>query len=151
MNRTIRTYNDLLQEKQRLNALLKAQKELVRQDVQSIRQELVPVQKAIEWVGRLTTRDRNNILLTGASDFLVDVIVKKGLLARASWITRIAIPFIAKNLSSHLLAGYKDVLLAKLASWLSKNGTDTADAKSGNGPADQPFAENKKEDQDSLY
>lgn len=146
MNRTIRTYDDLLREKQRLTALLQAQKELVRQDVKSIKQELVPVQKAIEWVGRLTTRDRNNVLLTGVSDFLVDVIVKKGLLARAGWITRIAIPFVAKNLSSHLLAGYKDVLLAKLASWLSKNGTDTTDTKPGDGPADQPFAENKKED-----
>lgn len=146
MNRTIRTYDDLLREKQRLTALLQAQKELVRQDVQSIKQELVPVKKAIEWVGRLTTRDRNNVLLTGVSDFLVDVIVKKGLLARAGWITRIAIPFVAKNLSSHLLAGYKDVLLAKLASWLSKNGTDTADDKYSDGQADQPFAENKKED-----
>lgn len=146
MNRTIRTYDDLLREKQRLTALLQAQKELVRQDVQSIKQELAPVQKAIEWVGRLTTRDRNNVLLTGVSDFLVDVIVKKGLLGRAGWITRIAIPFVAKNLSSHLLAGYKDVLLAKLASWLNKNGTDTANAKPSDGQADQPFAENKKED-----
>lgn len=146
MNRTIRTYDDLLREKQRLTALLQAQKELVRQDVQSIKQELAPVQKAIEWVGRLTTRDRNNVLLTGVSDFLVDVIVKKGLLGRAGWITRIAIPFVAKNLSSHLLAGYKDVLLAKLASWLNKNGTDAANAKPSDGQADQPFAENKKED-----
>lgn len=146
MNRTIRTYDDLLREKQRLTALLQAQKELVRQDVQSIKQELAPVKKAIEWVGRLTTRDRNNVLLTGMSDFLVDVIVKKGLLGRAGWITRIAIPFVAKNLSSHLLAGYKDVLLAKLASWLSKNGTDTTHTKSSDGQADQPFAENKKED-----
>lgn len=146
MNRTIRTYDDLLREKQRLTALLQAQKELVRQDVQSIKQELAPVKKAIEWVGRLTTRDRNNVLLTGASDFLVDVIIKKGLLGRAGWITRIAIPFVAKNLSSHLLAGYKDVLLAKLASWLGKNGTDTTHTKAGDGQADQPFAENKKED-----
>ncbi len=146
MNRTIRTYDDLLREKQRLTALLQAQKELVRQDVQSIKQELAPVKKAIEWVGRLTTRDRNNVLLTGASDFLVDVIIKKGLLGRAGWITRIAIPFVAKNLSSHLLAGYKDVLLDKLASWLSKNGTDTTHTKAGDGQADQPFAENKKED-----
>jgi len=146
MNRTIRTYDDLLREKQRLTALLQAQKELVRQDVQAIKQELVPVQKAIEWAGRLTTRDRNNVLLTGVSDFLVDVIVKKGLLARAGWITRIAIPFIAKNLSSHLLADYKDVLLAKLASWLSKNGSEPKEEDYGDGPADQPFAENKKED-----
>jgi len=146
MNRTITTYDDLLREKQRLTALLQAQKELVRQDVKAIKQELVPVQKAIEWVGRLTTRDRNNVLLTGVSDFLVDVIVKKGLLARAGWITRIAIPFIAKNLSSHLLADYKDVLLAKLASWLSKNGTGPKEEDFGDGPADQPFAENKKED-----
>lgn len=146
MNRTIRTYDDLLREKQRLTALLQAQKELVRQDVQSIKQELAPVKKAIEWVGRLTTRDRNNVLLTGASDFLVDVIIKKGLLGRAGWITRIAIPFVAKNLSSHLLAGYKDVLLDKLTSWLGKNGTDTTHTKAGDGQADQPFAENKKED-----
>jgi hypothetical protein len=61
MNRTIRTYDDLLREKQRLTALLQAQKELVRQDVQSIKQELAPVKKAIEWVGRLTTRDRNTL------------------------------------------------------------------------------------------
>lgn len=150
MSKKIRTYEDLLEERRRLTALLQAQKELVRQDVEAIKQELAPVQKAITWVGRLTTRDRNNVLLTGVSDFLVDVVVKKGILSRAGWVTRIAIPFIAKNLSSHLLAEYKDVLFAKLASWLSKNGTESPSDEDDyedeeDIPADQPMADPKKE------
>lgn len=139
MSSRISTYEDLRLEKRRLEALLKAQKELVRHDIDELKEEFAPIQKAVQFVSKLSTRDASNPILTGLSDMVIDLVVKKGLLARAGWLTRIAIPYLTKNFSSHFLAEYKDVLLAKLAEWFTK-GSDNAHQ---NGQSDQPLAEEK--------
>lgn len=141
MSSRINTYEDLRLEKRRLEALLKAQKELIRHDIDELKEEFAPMQKAVHFVSKLSTRDASNPILTGLSDMVIDLVVKKGLLARAGWLTRIAIPYLTKNFSSHFLAEYKDVLLAKLAEWLNK-GSHKAHQ---NGQTDQPLAEEKNQ------
>ena len=53
MTKPINSYTDLLEEKARLKLLLSAQKELVRQDINEIKQELAPVKSAISWLEKL--------------------------------------------------------------------------------------------------
>jgi len=55
MTSTIRTYEDLLAERKRLKSLLQTQKQIIRQDIDEIKEELVPVKTAINFVGKLTT------------------------------------------------------------------------------------------------
>lgn len=124
MTRTISTYEDLLKEKARLTLLLSAQKELVREDIKEIKEELVPVKSAISLVSKLATKDRNNFLLTTAADKLIDLLVKKLVLAKAGWITKLAVPFLMKNFSSHVIADNKDAILGKIFSWIGKKETD---------------------------
>ena len=142
MSSTIRTYEDLRAEKYRLEALLKAQKELINADLQDLKEELEPVQKAIRFVGKLAKRDMNNPIITSLSDAAIDLVIKKGLLARAGWITRLALPFLTKNLSSHFLAENKDALIAKLASWFTKGTTH-----SQNGQSHPAMAEERPEEE----
>jgi hypothetical protein len=116
MTKSITTYEELLLEKQRLTLLLQAQKELVRHDINDIREELKPLQSAVSVVTKLATKDRRNLLLTTATDSLIDLVLKKIVLSKAGWITKLAVPFMAKNFSSHFIADNKEAIMAQIRS-----------------------------------
>jgi hypothetical protein len=120
MTKPIRTYDDLLEEKARLKLLLSAQKELVRQDINELKQELAPVKSAISMVCKIATRDNRNWLLSTAADTIIDMVVKKMVLSKAGWITKLIVPFFMKNFSSHVIADNKDKIVSKLFSWIGK-------------------------------
>lgn len=127
MTKPIRTYEDLLEEKARLKLLLSAQRELVRQDINVIKQEFAPIKSAISVVGKLTTKENRNSVLTIAADTIIDMVLKKIILSKAGFITKLVVPFFMKNFSSHVIAENKDKIINKLASWFSKkdmNGTE---------------------------
>lgn len=127
MTKPIRTYEDLLEEKARLKLLLSAQKELVRQDINVIKQEFAPLKSAISVVGKLTTKENRNGMLTIAADTIIDMVLKKIILSKAGFITKLVVPFVMKNFSSHVIADNKDRIISKLSSWFSKkdmNGTE---------------------------
>lgn len=131
MSKQIRTYKELLEEKERLKLLLSAQKDLVHQDINLIKQELAPVQKAISVVGKFATKEDRYSMFTIAADTVIDLFVKRVLLSKAGFITRMAIPFLMKNFSSHVIADNKDKIISKLASWFGKkheNGKPENDA-----------------------
>ena len=127
MTKSIRTYEDLMEEKERLNQLLAAQRELIRQDFNEIKEELAPVRSAISMVGKFATRDNRNFLLTTAADTAIELVIRRMLLAKAGWFTKIIVPFFMKNFSSHVIADHKDKILDKLSRWFGKK---NADAKS---------------------
>ena len=131
MTKPIRTYEDLMEEKERLNQLLAAQRELIRQDFNEIKEELAPVRSAISMVGKFATRDNRNFLLTTAAETAIELVIRRMLLARAGWFTKLVVPFVMKNFSSHVLADNKDKILGKLAKWFGK--------KNANGKNDVNF------------
>jgi len=125
MTTKINTYEDLIQEKQRLQLLLQMQKQWIREDIDEIKEELQPIKVAMSAVGKITSREPGNWAMNFAGNKLIDLVVKKLILRKAGWLTRIAVPFFLKNVSSHVIAENKDKILDKLFSWIgkaSKNG-----------------------------
>jgi hypothetical protein len=120
MNTRINTYDDLLQEKARLTALLQTQKDQVRQDFREIKEELTPIKTAVNFIGQITTKDSGNPLLNGAIDTMVDLVVKKLILGRAGWLTKLVVPFVIKNFASHKIEENKNAILRKIFSWFPK-------------------------------
>jgi hypothetical protein len=120
-NKPIRTYNDLLEEKQQLEVLLKAQKELIRYDFKELKAEFQPVIKTVGLAGKMFTKDKTNALLNTGADTLIDIIVKRVLLGKAGWITRTIVPFLIKNVSSHVIADKKDGIIRKVFSLFRKD------------------------------
>lgn len=120
MTKTIATYQDLLDEKERLTQLLKAQKELVHADFQELKAELAPVRAAFSTIGKMTTRDSSNPLLTGVTNTVIDVAIRNLLLNKAGWLTRMVVPFVMKNFSSHVIADNKQPILKKIFSLFGK-------------------------------
>ena len=106
-----------MEEKARLKALLATQKVELKQDFSRIKEEFTPVKAAISAIGKITTKDDSNWLLTTAADTAIDVIVKRFILSKAGWFARIILPFFMKNLSSHLIADNKGKIFSKIFSW----------------------------------
>lgn len=130
MSNTIRSYDELLIEKQRLQSLLVAQRELIRYDIQGLKEELKPALTAVSLIGKITTRDTSNPLVSSATNSVVDFLLKKVVLSRAGWLSRLTIPFFVKNLSSHVIAEHKDNIMNKLFSFIGhKNGHDKEKAE----------------------
>jgi len=126
MSNRINSYEDLLEEQERLKMLLGAQKELVRADIQEIKMEFVaPIKSAISYVGKFATKEKGNWVLTTAADTVIDIVLKRMVLSKAGWVTRLIVPFFMKNFSSHVIADNKDKILNKLFSLFGKhqNGT----------------------------
>jgi hypothetical protein len=125
MSKQFTSYKDLLKEKQQLEVLLEAQKQVIRCDVEEIKLKLQPVKETLEFVKKITTKDRSNLLLDLGSDIAITALVKNFILSKAGWFTRLVVPFFLKNYSSHFIAEQKDKWIEKLKSWLGhKNGKD---------------------------
>jgi hypothetical protein len=103
MSKKISTYEDLLMEEQRLNTQLGSYKELIKDDIAGIKEGLNPVKQVAKTVRNLFTRGDNGPLLNFGMNFGLDVFLKKILLGRASWITKVVVPYAIKNYASHLI------------------------------------------------
>src|SRR5689334_2957609 len=101
MKRKIRTYEDLEREEQLLEGLLRSQKELIQIEIKLLKEQLKPAQVALGFVGKITTADTHNPLLTGGANTIIDAVLKNFVLARSGWITKMLVPFFVKNYSSH--------------------------------------------------
>ena len=124
MNNQVKTYEDLLLEKQKLEALLAAQRELIRCDVRDIKNSLQPAIQTASVVGKFATRNYSNPIMGVAANSIIDVVVKRFALGRAGWFKRLVIPFVLKNLSSHYIANHQKDIKEKLFSLVRrKNGT----------------------------
>ena len=134
MKRKIRSYDDLEREEQMLEELLQAQKQLVLLDIEQLKAQLRPARMALQFVSKLTTVDKSNPLLNQGANTAIDFILKKVVLARAGWITKMLVPLVVKNYSSHFIADHKQDVVQKIISLFSgKNGkAKAASATPGN-------------------
>jgi len=135
MNKAIRSYDDLLRQEKQMEELLQAQKELLMYDLDQLKEEFKPAATALTFFSRIITRDKNNLLVNGGVNKIIDLVFSKLLLARAGWLTKLTVPFFIKNYSSHFIAGHKDQFVERLFSWISH--------KNGNGKA-APEAQSKE-------
>lgn len=117
----IKTYEDLLQEEQRLLAQLKETEILIRNDIAGVKEGLKPIGNVVRTIGKFTTRDRTNAFANFGLDFSVDLLVRRFLLARAGWFTKILIPYLIKNYSSHIISEQQRAkLMEKINNFFSK-------------------------------
>jgi hypothetical protein len=117
----IKTYEDLLQEEQRLLAQLRATEVLIRDDIAGVKEGLKPLGNVMKTIGKFTTRDRTGALANFGLDFSVDLFIRRILLARAGWFTKILIPYLIKNYSSHIISEQQRAkLMEKINNFFSK-------------------------------
>src|SRR5688572_10037023 len=104
---SIRTYEDLEAEEKRLQALLYSHKENIKDSFALVKQGLNPFRKAANTVKKLFSRDRSNPLMSVGVGLGVDVLLRRFLLAKSGWLTKIVLPFLIRNYSTHFLKEQK--------------------------------------------
>ena len=104
MSQTIKTYADLCEERDRIKSLLVVQKQKIKDDWEELKEEFLPVKNAFGMVGKMTHPDRSNPLLNVGLKVASDLFLKNFVLAKAGWVTKLAVPFVVNNYSSHMLA-----------------------------------------------
>jgi hypothetical protein len=117
MTKPIKTYQDMLDEKERLEILLGNQKEKVKNSAHALKAEFKPAFSAISFLGSLVTRDSTNPVLGATANTMIDLVVKKLILGRAGWIARTIIPLLVKNMSSHYIADHETDIFRKVFSF----------------------------------
>ncbi|RPD48889.1 MULTISPECIES: hypothetical protein [Chitinophagaceae] len=121
MNNKIRTYEDLLEEQKRLMNILKGHETLLKTDVAGVRQGLKPVGTAFNFVNKMATRDHTGPMMNFGLEFGLDLLLRRFVLARAGWFTKIAIPYVVKNYASHLITEEKrEILMQKINAFMQK-------------------------------
>jgi hypothetical protein len=100
----IKTYDDLLSEKQRLKTLFNDQKQSIRNDIISLKDNLDPAKALLKKIGTFTGPDKSLGLLNAGLTFGLDMLLKKVLLKKSGWIIRLAAPFFIRNALSHFAA-----------------------------------------------
>lgn len=121
----IRTYDDLLQEKKRLEELLVSNREQISTNWVEMKHEFEPVNNVVSFFSKLTTRDKTNPLVNIGIDVAGDLVLRKILLAKFGWATKLVVPFLLKNYSSNVIADKGKSFFHKLRHWIknSKNGS----------------------------
>lgn len=99
----IKTYKDLCEERERIKNLLVVQRQKVKDDWDGLKDEFIPVKNAFGVVSKFTSADKSNPLINMGLKLAGDVFLKSFVLGKAGWLTRMAVPFVVKNYSSHFL------------------------------------------------
>ena len=121
MNRKIKTYEDLEEEKLRLLSVMKTQESVIRTDIAGLKENMKPLGTAFDTINKLTTRDNRVPMFNLGIEMGIDLLVRRVLLARAGWFTKIVVPFVIKNYSSHILGEEKrEFIVNKLKSLFKK-------------------------------
>lgn len=139
MNNRIKTFEDLELEEQRLLSMLKTHEEVIKVDVAGVKEGLKPLGKAMNVVNKMATRDNTAPFLNFGMEMGIDLLVRKFLLAKAGWFTKIVVPFLVKNYSSHLIGEDKrEALINKVRNFFSKIRPKEPAASAATTPTDYP-------------
>jgi hypothetical protein len=104
---TISTIEDLKAERLRLTTLISQQKNLVRHDMDLLKEEMAqklhPVAKAADFVKKIASPEtRTASLLQIGSTMLIEALVRK-YFAKSNLVVQMVVPNLVKNYSTHLL------------------------------------------------
>lgn len=128
MTKKITTYQEMLEEEERLKQLLKAQELQLQADVRGIKEELRPIANIASTARKFVTRKGGQALTTLSIRLLVDGLVKNLILAKSGWIARFAVPFFLKNYASHF-ANEPGSIVDKIKHMFGKNGKVRQESK----------------------
>ena len=117
----IKNYEDLLQEEQRLLLELKTKEVQIRNDLAGVKRGLKPIGRVMNTISKFTTRDKTGAFSNFGLDFGIDLIVRRFLLAKAGWFTKILVPYLLKNYSSHIISEkQKAMVMEKINNFFAK-------------------------------
>jgi hypothetical protein len=121
MSKTIKTYDDLCAERDRLKGVHAVQKQRIKDNWETMKNEFGPVKSVFGFIGKLTHPDKSHPIMNMGLKMATDIFITKFVLGKGGWITKIAVPFVVRNYSSHMFADKGKKLLVKIGTLLKRN------------------------------
>ncbi|RZK32131.1 MAG: hypothetical protein EOO63_02245, partial [Hymenobacter sp.] len=100
MTKTITSHKDMLLEKERLEALLAAQKDLIELDLKGFKSDLKPATNVISFLGSFKKKTASNPLLGIAVGISTDILLRKLLFRKAGWAVKTVLPFVMRRVTT---------------------------------------------------
>lgn len=119
MKSNINSIEDLQAEKIRLKGVIALSKANMQQDISVIKHEISPARHTIGLINNLLSSPKKGILNIGVG-LAVDLILRRGLLARAGFLPRLVVPFLVRNASVNYIEKNSNTLTEKGLKWLKK-------------------------------
>jgi hypothetical protein len=118
MSKKISSYDELLEEKARLQELLGLQKAAISGNLASIQEDVRPVTNGLLVVGRVLSRiGRRNRptspLLNVGLDIGVDMVLRRYILRKAGWFSRTFVPLLASSFLARFLNSEQEPEIVK--------------------------------------
>lgn len=113
-NLSIRSYNDLLQEEARLRNELNVRQEAVQAHIQELKQKIAPAASFLSAVGNITKPGKSSLISAGLG-IAADLLLRKSLLRKAGWLTKLAGSFLVRKVVVNKLSPLVSNLLGQLA------------------------------------
>jgi hypothetical protein len=107
----IKTLKDLYRERARLKIEVSESEQKLKEDFEWINQELQPIRKISKGVSNLFNAKDNSIVGDTIGTGL-GLLINKVLLRKSSWIMKLVVPIILRNLSSNLLSENKTDMMS---------------------------------------
>ncbi len=104
MKKTIQTYDELIAERERLESLLEAQKELIKIEFDNLKAELKPATNILSFAGNFTQKSRSNPLLGMAVSLSTDILMRTFFLKKAGWAVKALMPFVIKKVTNKVIS-----------------------------------------------
>lgn len=119
MKTNIQNINDLRAERARLKNQLQLSQIYMRRELAAIKTEINPARQAVGMIGDMLTAPQKGLLNVGVG-IGIDTVIRRGLLARAGWLPRLIIPFIARNVASNLIQKNRTSIVENALMWVKK-------------------------------
>lgn len=119
MKAKLETLDDVRAERARLKNQLELSRVKMHNNVTAIKTEINPARQAVGALSDLLTTPKKGLLNVGVG-IGIDMILRRGLLARAGWLPRLVVPFIARNVATNLIQKNRTSLLENALIWVKK-------------------------------
>ena len=125
MKTKIETIEDLMAERARLKNQVTLSHLKLTNHFNVLKEELKPARQVVGYAKNLLVNNGNRKSIVGMGlRFGVNAILKNTVLYRASWLTRLVVPYIANNVVSNYVAKHDTEILEDTVRWVKSKTSD---------------------------
>lgn len=103
----IRNFQDLINERLRLESALAIQKMEVRMELREVKEIFIPLTSAMKWLPRIQQSIYPTTLASAGANAGIDILIKNKILTNSHWVVRTIVPFVLKRFSNLFLGAKK--------------------------------------------
>ena len=104
MKKKMRAYDQLLREEQQLEEHLRFHRKRIIDKRQHLKASVHPAVIGMKLAENVLARaETNNPVLNTGVNWAIDLLVKKWILKKSGWITKMLVPFVIKNITSNVI------------------------------------------------